>query len=97
MNALPLAGWFAGGIVAGLAHFRLLRWNARLFITGGTLWALGVQALRLAALAGVLLFAAWHGAPPLLSTALGVITARFIATSSPRTPPARRGAAAAGR
>jgi len=81
MSALLDAGCFALGIAAGLVHFHLLRWNTRLFITGGVLRAIGVQALRLAALAGVLLLAAWQGALPLLLTALGVMIARCIATS----------------
>jgi hypothetical protein len=88
MSALLDAGFFALGIVAGLVHFHLLRWNTHLFITGGALRAFGVQALRLAALAGVLVLAAWHGALPLLLTALGVMIARCIVTSSMRGPAA---------
>ena len=82
MSALLDAGCFTLGIVAGLLHFRLLRWNTHLFITGGALRAFGVQALRLAALAGVLVLAAWLGALPLVLTALGVMIARLIALSS---------------
>ncbi len=99
MSVLLNAGCFALGIAAGLVHFHLLRWNTRLFVTGGALRAFGVQALRLAALAGVLVLAAWQGALPLLLTALGVTIARFVVTSSVReaTPKGTpRGAAGAG-
>jgi F1F0 ATPase subunit 2 len=78
MTGLLNAGCFAVGVAAGLLHFLLLRWNIRLFITEGTLHAIAVQALRLAALAGVLLLAARLGAMPLLLTALGVMIARQI-------------------
>ena len=78
MTGLLEAGCFALGIGAGLLHFLLLRWNARLFFTEGALHAIGVQVLRLAALAGVLLLAARLGAMPLLLTALGVMIARQI-------------------
>jgi hypothetical protein len=103
MSALLDAGCLALGIAAGLVHFRLLRWNTHLFITGGALRAFGVQALRLAALAGVLVLVALHGALPLVLTALGVMIARFIATSSafsprePLPPGAPRDAEATGR
>jgi len=99
MSVLLDAGCFALGIAAGLVHFHLLRWNMRLFITGRALRAFGVQALRLAALAGVLVFAAWQGALPLLLTALGVTIARFVVTSSvdeAAPESTRRGAAGAG-
>ncbi len=95
MSALLDTGYFALGIAAGLLHFHLLRWNTRLFIAGGALRAIGVQLVRLAALAGVLVLAAWHGALPLLLTALGVIIARFVMTSfarQPCPPITRRGA-----
>jgi hypothetical protein len=78
MTALLDAGCFAVGVAAGLLHFLLLRWNARLFITEGALHAIGVQALRLAALGSVLVLAARLGAMPLLLTALGVMIARQI-------------------
>jgi len=81
MTALLDAGCLALGIAAGLVHFRLLRWNTHLFMTGGPLRACGVQALRMAALAGVLVLVALHGALPLLLTALGVTIARFVVTS----------------
>ena len=78
MSALLDAGCFALGITAGLLHFLLLRWNTRLFVAGGALRAIGVQGLRLAALAGVLLLAARLGAMPMMLTALGVMIARQI-------------------
>jgi F1-F0 ATPase (N-ATPase) AtpR subunit len=81
MSALLDAGCFGLGIVAGLLHFHLLRWNTHLFITGGALRAFGVQALRLAGLAGVLVLAAWLGALPLVLAALGVMIARLMVVS----------------
>jgi hypothetical protein len=82
MTTLLDGGFLALGIATGLVHFHLLRWNTQLFITGGALSAFAVQALRLTALAGVLILAARFGALPLLLTASGVMIARFIATSS---------------
>jgi F1F0 ATPase subunit 2 len=87
MTPLLDAGCFALGIAAGLLHFLLLRWNTRLFITAGALRAIGVQALRLAALAGVLVLAARLGAMPLLLTALGVMIARQIVVSRTQAMP----------
>jgi F1F0 ATPase subunit 2 len=78
MTALLDSLCFAAGVAAGLLHFLLLRWNTRLFITAGVAHAIGIQALRLLALAGVLLLAARLGAMPLLLTALGMLLARQI-------------------
>ena len=78
MTALLDGLCLAAGVAAGLLHFLLLRWNTRLFITTGVPRAIGIQALRLVALAGVLLLAARLGAMPLLLTALGVLIARQI-------------------
>jgi len=87
MSALLDAGCFAFGITAGLLHFLLLRWNTRLFVAGGALRAIGLQGLRLAALAGVLLLVARLGAMPLLLTALGVMIARQIVVRRTRLVP----------
>ncbi|HME27772.1 MAG TPA: ATP synthase subunit I [Acetobacteraceae bacterium] len=78
MTALLDSLCFAAGVAVGLLHFLLLRWNTRLFITAGVPRAIGIQALRLVVLAGVLLLAARFGAVPLLLTALGVMMARQI-------------------
>jgi len=71
--------WLLVGLLGGTAHFVLLRWNTRLYLDGSSIvLAVGVQALRLAAMALLLAFAAWHGAWPLLIAALGVVLARLL-------------------
>lgn len=71
------AGFLAVGIVAGLLHFTLLRWNVALYARAGRVRSAAVlQALRLGALAGLFAMAALHGALPLLLTALGLLIAR---------------------
>ena len=71
--------WLLAGIAGGTAHFALLRWNTRLYLAGGSVArALGMQVLRLAATTLLLAFAAWHGAWPLLLSALGVVLARLL-------------------
>jgi F1F0 ATPase subunit 2 len=87
MTLLLDTGSFALGITAGLLHFLLLRWNTRLFITAGVVRAIGIQALRLMVLAGVLLVAARLGAMPLLLAALGVMIARqFVVRRATAVP-----------
>ncbi|MDA8048942.1 MAG: hypothetical protein M0002_02870 [Rhodospirillales bacterium] len=73
-----LAGFIAGG-----AFFLLLKRNVTLYLRPQLrprgLWrAIGLQALRLAALAGVLGLSARQGAPALLLAALGILFARTI-------------------
>jgi len=69
--------WLLVGLLGGITHFALLRWNTRLYLGGSSVaLAVGVQAVRLAAIALLLAFAAWHGAWPLLVAALGVVLAR---------------------
>jgi hypothetical protein len=77
--ALLDAFWLLLGIAGGTAHFALLRWNTRLYLTGGNVArALGVQVLRLAATTALLAFAVWHGAVPLLFATIGVVVARLL-------------------
>lgn len=78
MMALRDMGFLVLGLVTGLLHFHLLRWNTELFVSGGLARAFAAQGLRLAMLAGVLVCAAWQGALPLLLAALGVMIARPI-------------------
>lgn len=67
------------GFMAGALFFALLRWNAMLYVRGGSLArALGLQAIRLAAMGGLLIVVALHGALPLLLTALGLLIARPV-------------------
>lgn len=71
--------WLVAGLAGGTAHFMLLRWNTRLYLTGGSLaHALGAQVLRLATVTALLAFAAWHGAWPLMLAAVGVVLARLL-------------------
>jgi F1F0 ATPase subunit 2 len=70
---------FVLGFAAGLVHFATLRQVTALYLGGGALpRALGLQLLRLALLAGVLVLLARLGAGPLLAGALGVLIARAM-------------------
>jgi F1F0 ATPase subunit 2 len=77
-RAMTFALWLLAGLAGGTAHFVLLRWNTRLYVSGELAPAIGAQALRLAAIVSLLVFAALHGALPLLLAALGVILARPV-------------------
>ncbi|MDR3538571.1 MAG: ATP synthase subunit I [Acetobacteraceae bacterium] len=69
--------YLALGMLAGIVHFGLLRWNTRLYVRPyGLAQALGVQVLRLALLTGLLTAVALHGALPLLLAALGLLIGR---------------------
>jgi hypothetical protein len=84
-SAMTVVLWMLVGLAGGIAHFVLLRSNARLYLAGGGVpLALGMQVLRLAATALVLGFAAWHGALPLLLTALGFTFARVLVLRATR-------------
>jgi F1F0 ATPase subunit 2 len=87
MSILWDAGFLLAGILAGLLHFHLLRWNTGLFLTGGARRAIAAQALRLAVLTGVLVIAARFGALPLLLAALGVMIARQVVVRGARATP----------
>ena len=77
MNGLANVGFVLIGLLAGVLHFTLLRWNTVLYVRNSTLVpALGVQALRLAVTAAVLFVIALHGALALLLAAGGVLLAR---------------------
>ncbi|HCQ65069.1 MAG TPA: ATP synthase subunit I [Rhodobacteraceae bacterium] len=67
------------GFAAGLVHFATLGRVTSLYLAGGSpAQAVGLQLVRLAALACVLILLAWLGAPALLAGALGVILARGV-------------------
>ena len=78
MDARTIAAlWLLLGLVGGATYFALLRRNTSLYLQSGVLLqAVGLQVLRLAALASLLGFAAWYGARPLLLAALGILLAR---------------------
>lgn len=80
--------WLLVGLAGGAAHFALLRWNTRLYLEGRAIApALVVQAARLVATALILLFAARHGAMPLLLVAFGVVLARPLLLRMLVAPP----------
>jgi len=86
---LPLAGalalGMAAGLAAGLLHFRLLAWNAGLFARGRPAAALGLQLLRMAAIAAVLALLARTGGAAAVAAALaGILAARTWALRGAR-------------
>jgi F1F0 ATPase subunit 2 len=77
--ALTLSAHLIAGILLGLAYFRGLWWNARLFTTGGhATRAILLMVGRVALLGGMLTLASLEGAGPLLVMALGVLIARAV-------------------
>ena len=79
MSAFADVTGLIAGLLAGLAHFALLRWNTALYLRPrGSGRAIALQALRLALLAFVLVLLARQGALALLLGAFGVLTARSI-------------------
>ncbi len=73
------AAYFAIGMLAGVVHFGMLRWNTRLYVRPyGPGRAVGMQAVRLAALTGLLTAVALQGPLPLLLATLGLLIARPI-------------------
>ncbi|MDR3529146.1 MAG: ATP synthase subunit I [Rhodopila sp.] len=73
------AGFIAFGLMVGVLHFSLLRWNTTLYARPG--WfgtGAALQVGRLGTLGGLLAVVALHGALPLLFTALGVLIARPV-------------------
>ncbi|WP_010189005.1 ATP synthase subunit I [Sphingomonas sp. PAMC 26605] len=78
MQGLVLAFWLVVGILAGIVYFMSIWWSAQRFThEGGLTTTLAVALLRLATLGGLLVFASFQGAGPLLAMALGVVLARF--------------------
>ncbi len=79
-DVATVAAFAALGFGAGLAFFRALRLNVRLYATAGTdARAVGLHVLRLGALAALLWGAATQGAGPLLAAAAGFLAARLLA------------------
>ena len=78
---------FAGGLAAGLVHFRSLHRVSEAYLAGNAGRAIALQFLRLALLAVVLVGLAWLGAPQLLAGALGVLLARFVVIRRVRREP----------
>jgi len=79
MSLLAAAIFLVIGFTAGTLFFALLRWNTSLYIRGGSLaFAVALQGVRFAAVGGLLVLTALHGALPLLLTALGLLIARPV-------------------
>ena len=79
MSMLEVAIFLALGFTAGTLFFALLRWNTSLYMQGSSVaLALLLQAVRIAAVGGLLMLTALHGALPLLLTALGLVVARPV-------------------
>jgi N-ATPase, AtpR subunit len=95
-NAWVLASCLGIGMLAGWAHFALLRWNAGLYLRpAGFGRAIGLQMLRLVLLGAVLAVLAREGALPLLLGALGVLLARRVVLRRTRLLGVRRTTGAA--
>jgi hypothetical protein len=73
---MSLSAYLLIGLVIGTAHFALLRWNTVLYATGTLGVSIGVQALRMICLGGVLAVIALQGALPLLVATFGTLVAR---------------------
>ena len=71
---------FALGVLLGVAYFRALAWNVRLYLAGRRGAAVALHAARLAIVACALYAAARVGAAPLLAAAGGLLAARLVAT-----------------
>jgi F1F0 ATPase subunit 2 len=83
MNMTPypaLAGQMAIGLLvgmlAGLIHFTMLRWNVRLLTAGATGKAIALQLARLGALGAIFFLLARMAPWPLLGGAAGLLLAR---------------------
>jgi F1F0 ATPase subunit 2 len=75
---LSVAAHLAGGFGLGLLYFRSLWWTVQRFTGRGNVVAtIALMIGRFALIAGVLTLACLEGALPLLTTALGVLAARF--------------------
>lgn len=91
MNLPPLPGvstvllYGGSGVLLGLLHFSLLRWNTELYLRA-RLWALGLQLLRLAAVLAALVLLARGGAWPLLLTLGGFTIGRTLVLRRLRVP-----------
>jgi F1F0 ATPase subunit 2 len=74
---LESSAWLAMGGLVGAFHFLSLRRSARMLATGPSLFAgLALHLIRFPIVAGVLVFIARYGAPPLLAAMLGILAAR---------------------
>ena len=84
-NLPGLAAHLGAGFALGIFHFRSLWWSACRFIGRGRVVAtIALMIGRFVLIGGVLTLASLEGALPLLTMALGVLTARFVVMSRVR-------------
>lgn len=79
VKLFSLAIHFVAGFAAGNIYFLALWRNARVIVFGGrTMTTIALIFGRVLLLGALLTLASLEGAPPLLSTALGVFVARSV-------------------
>lgn len=76
-GASSLLLYAAAGMIVGVLHFSLLRWNTRLFLNARP-WAPLLQLLRMSLMLAVLLLFARSGLWPLLLGVLGLQLGRTL-------------------
>jgi hypothetical protein len=67
------------GLVLGGASLASLRLTTALYVGGGLWRPIGLYVVRLAVVAGALVWTAYQGAGPLIAAAAGLVLARPIA------------------
>ena len=78
MPALSFGVHLAAGFAAGTLYFHALLWSTRRFAESGrAMAAVAWTFLRFALLGALLVLTSREGALPLLTTALGIVVARF--------------------
>ncbi|HEY0183885.1 MAG TPA: ATP synthase subunit I [Rhodopila sp.] len=78
-DMLTGTSFVAFGLLAGMLHFGLLRWNTTFYARAGRIGTgVALQFVRVGILGALLAAAARYGALPLLLTALGVLIARPV-------------------
>lgn len=86
-QAAQAAIGFVVGMLAGLAHFTMLRWNVLLLTTGSPARAIALQLARLGALAAIFFMLARMGPWALLCGAGGLLLARHAVIRRIRSAP----------
>lgn len=79
LPTLPAAQAVIGlfvGVLAGLVHFTMLRWNVRLVTAGSSAKAIALQFARVGALGAIFFVLARTGPWALLSGTAGLLVAR---------------------
>jgi hypothetical protein len=78
MSAMSVGAWLTVGMLIGAFHYLTLSWNVRILtVDQSMLRALTIQLTRVAVTAVVLtLITRSYGGAPLVTAALGVLTAR---------------------